>query len=146
MLTLLAAAALATASPDCAARVAEAQPAIDHANGDWLRAMRAGDAAAIAAAYAEDGVFVLADGRAVHGRAAVQALYAASAGAGAAIVGGGIESLGVACGDGDLLYEWGHGRVRTRGPDGAEATRAAPYLTVWRKVGGDWKIVRNLAF
>jgi uncharacterized protein (TIGR02246 family) len=145
MLTLFAAAAVATADPACAARVAEAQPAIDHANHDWLRAMKAGDAAAIAAAYAEDGLFVLPDGQVLRGRAAVQAFYAA-AGKRSALAGGGISTLGLACADRDLVHEWGEGEVRTVGDDGAEEVRRASYLTVWRKVDGAWRIVRNLAF
>jgi len=146
MLTLLAAAAVATADPACAARIAEAQPAIDHANHDWLRAMKAGDAAAIAAAYAEDGLFVLPDGEVLRGRAAVQAFYAAAAGRRSAPTGGGISTLGLACAGRDLIHEWGEGEVRTLGDDGAEQVRRASYLTVWRKVGGAWRIVRNLAF
>lgn len=139
---LLFAAALAAATPECSAQVAEAQPAIDHANNDWLRAMNAGDAKAIAAAYADDGLFLLPDGKVLVGRTAVEAFYAGRDTAGTPIEGG-ITSLGVACGEGGLLYEWGEGEVRAQGSD---VRRVAPYLTVWRKVGGQWKIVRNLAF
>jgi uncharacterized protein (TIGR02246 family) len=146
MLTLLAAAVIAAATPACEARIAEARPTIDHANHDWLRAMKAGDAAAIAKPYAEDGLFVLPDGEVIRGRAAVEALYAAGSGNRAALVGGGVKTLGLACAGQDLIHEWGEGEVRTRGDDGAERVRKASYLTVWRKIGGDWRIVRNLAF
>jgi len=145
MIPLILAAAVATASPSCAAQVADAKPAIDHANSDWVRALKAGDAAAIAAAYADDGVFVLQDGTAVKGRAAIEQLYARSNAARGAILGGGIETRGAACAGG-LVYEWGEGRLTTRGADGAERTSGGPYLTVWKRVDGAWKIVRNLAF
>ena len=141
---LIAAVALSVATPECAARVADARPAIEHANGDLLRAMNAGDAAAIAAPYADDGLFVLPDGEILRGRAAVEAFYAAHEGR--TPISGGITTQGVACGDDGMLYEWGEGEIRTLRPDGAEARRVSSYLTVWRKVGADWKIVRNLAF
>ncbi|MGA0606172.1 SgcJ/EcaC family oxidoreductase [Phenylobacterium sp. VNQ135] len=141
-IALLLAAVLAAATPECSAQVSEARAAIDHANDDWLRAMNAGDAAAIAAAYADDGLFLLPDGEVLKGRAAVEGFYAARNTAGTPIEGG-ITSLGVACGEDGLLYEWGWGEVRVQG---SEVRRTAPYLTVWRKVGGQWKIVRNLAF
>jgi uncharacterized protein (TIGR02246 family) len=143
---LILAAAAATAQPDCAALIAEARPAIDHANDDWVRALKAGDAAAIAEAYAEDGLFVLPDGTMVKGRAAVQQLYAGQAKAAAAIVGGGIASERTVCGGDGLLYEWGQGRLRLKAADGREVERGGPYLTVWKRIGGGWKIVRNLAF
>ncbi|MFN4176946.1 YybH family protein [Phenylobacterium sp.] len=141
---LLLAAVVAAASPECAALAEDARPAIDHANGDWLRAMQAGDAASIAAAYAADGVFVLGDGTVAKGPAEVQAVFAGVPSA--SIAGGGIYSQGLACGDGGLVYEWGLGEIVARGPDGRETRRAAPYLTVWKKLDGGWKIIRNLGF
>jgi uncharacterized protein (TIGR02246 family) len=145
LLTIVALAAALT-QPGCAALKASARPTIDHANGDWVRALKAGDAAAIAAAYADDGLFVQPDGSVVVGRDKVRDLYAASAGRRASIVDGGIQTQGLSCGGSDLLYEWGRGWLRVRGTDGAPVERGGPYLTVWKRVGGDWKIVRNLAF
>jgi uncharacterized protein (TIGR02246 family) len=143
--SLLFAAAVAASSPDCAARIAAARPAIEHANGDWIRAMKAHDAPAIAAAYADDGLFVMSDGTTIKGRAAVEALYAKSSSA-AVVTGGGIQTLGTACGGDGLVYEWGEGVLRARGADGQEHTKGGPYLTVWKDVGGQWRIVRNLTF
>lgn len=143
---LILAAAIAAADPRCSALVAEAHPTIEHANSDWVRALKAGDAAAIAEAYAEDGVFVLPDGTTVKGRAAVQQLYAGQAKAAASILGGGIETKGVACSADGLIYEWGEGGLRLKGADGGETRRGGPYLTVWKRIDGRWRIVRNLAF
>jgi ketosteroid isomerase-like protein len=145
--SLLFAASVAAAPPDCPSLIASAWPYIEHANGDWVRAMKARDAAAIAAAYADDGVFVLADGTEVKGRAAVQALYEkASAAATASITGGGIAPDETACNSQGLIYEWGDAELDLKGPDGGEHARGGPYLTVWKQVGHEWKIVRNLAF
>jgi uncharacterized protein (TIGR02246 family) len=139
------AAAVATAQPSCEALTRAARPAIEHANADWVRAMQAGDAAAIAAAYADDGLFVLPDGAVAKGRAAVEALYARGRANAARIVGGGIESQGTACGDGGLIFEWGRGALRVRGADGRETEQGGAYLTVWKEIGGGWKIVRNMS-
>jgi uncharacterized protein (TIGR02246 family) len=145
LLTALLAAAVAVAEPQCAALKAAAAPAIDEANADWFRAMKAGDAEGLAAAYADDGVFVGPDGAVVKGRAAVRDLYAARKG-GAALLAGGIESRGRTCGGDGLVYEWGGGWVRYRAADGQDATRGGPYLTVWKEIGGRWRIIRNMAF
>jgi uncharacterized protein (TIGR02246 family) len=145
LLATVFAAAVALTPPQCAALRAAAAPAIDEANADWFRALKAGDAEALAAAYADDGVFIGPDGVAVTGRAAVRDLYAARKGGGA-LLAGGIESQGRACGGEGLVYEWGRGWLRMRGADGQAVTRGGPYLTVWKEIGGRWRIVRNMAF
>lgn len=141
------AAAVLAAQPSCAALKAASKPAIEQANSQFIRQLQAGDAEAIASAYADDGVLLGPDGAAIKGRAAVRDLYAASAPRRASIVGGGIHTEGTACGSGGLVYEWGTGTIQSRGPDGKVASRGGPYLTVWRAGSdGTWKIVRNLAF
>jgi uncharacterized protein (TIGR02246 family) len=143
---LLAAATSAAPMPVCAALEAAARPTIAEANGDWVRAMKAGDAAALARGYAEDGVFVQGDGSVTRGRTAIQALYAARAKGAAAIVRGELHSRGMACSGTGLVYEWGDGALAIKGPDGQVTTRGGPYLTVWKRIDGAWKIIRNLAF
>ncbi|HEY9218254.1 MAG TPA: DUF4440 domain-containing protein [Phenylobacterium sp.] len=138
--------AAALSQSDCEAMKAAALPAIEHANGDFVRALKAREPEAIAAAYADDGLFVMPDGKVLVGRAAVRDLYAASSARSAAIQDGGIESQGLVCGASGQLYEWGRGWLRVRGPDGKDVERGGPYLTVWKQVGGQWKITRNLAF
>ena len=137
--------AAAVAAADCEAMKAEALPAIERANQGWIPALQAHDGAAIAAAYAEDGVFVEPDGAMLAGRRAVADFYASTSKT-VTVTGGGIDSQGLACGARGLLYEWGEGRLKLRGKDGREVERGGPYLTVWKRIGPDWKIVRNLAF
>jgi uncharacterized protein (TIGR02246 family) len=139
-------AAVAQAEPACAELIAAARPTIAHANADWIRALKAGDAAALAADYADGGLFVTPDGAVIRGRAAVQALYASRAAGAARIVGGAITSRGMACGGDGLVYEWGTGALTESGPDGQPVTHSGPYLTVWKHIGDEWKIVRNLTF
>lgn len=126
------------ATPDAGLRAA-----VRAANAEWATAMKTGDAAVIAAPYADDAVFVLVDGTTLHGRAAIEAMYR-----------DGFAKAGVASTtciaskrldrDGDLAVETGDadvGVVR----DGRPVSRHGRYLTVWQaQADGHWKIVRNL--
>jgi uncharacterized protein (TIGR02246 family) len=147
MLTsVLLAAAVATAQPDCAALLRSAHPTIAAANADWVRAMKAADVDAIVDAYAEDALFVLADGTPVRGRAAIRDLYAGRAKAASGIEGGWIKSLGTSCAGDGLVVEWGRAALTVRSAGGRTTERGGAYLTVWKELGGAWKIVRNLTF
>ena len=136
------------AARDAAARdLAEARPFIEKANTDWLPAMKAKDAEALAAAYAEDGVFVLSDGRQIVGRAAITDFYRQRVASLAQVLDGGIHHDGQTWVRDGLVYEWGHGGSTTIDKAGKRATGGGPYLTVWkRQPGGGWAIVRNLVF
>jgi uncharacterized protein (TIGR02246 family) len=125
----------------------DAVRAIEQANAEWLPAIKAGDAARIAAPYAENGVFVLPDGSIIKGRQAVEAMYARRSASRSQIVDGGITSCGrLASAPGQVL-EWGYGRATARAADGATKTSGGPYVTWWRKAAdGTWRIERNLAF
>lgn len=139
--------AAAVAAPNCKALEASARPAIKRANTPFIKQLQAGDAEAIASAYADDGVFMGPDGAVVKGRAAVRELYAGAKTVAASVVGGGIHTDGMACSSDGMVYEWGTGTIETRGPNGKVSSRAGPYLTVWkRQSDGAWKITRNLSF
>ncbi|MBS0363571.1 MAG: SgcJ/EcaC family oxidoreductase [Proteobacteria bacterium] len=140
---------LAMAAPnDLAAKdLAEARPAIDKANAEWLPAMKAKDAEALAAAYAEDGVFVLPDGREIVGKAAIADFYRGRVAGLAQVLGGGIHHDGMTRARDGLIYEWGHGGATTIDQAGKPTTTNGPYLTVWKRgADGRWAIVRNLVF
>jgi uncharacterized protein (TIGR02246 family) len=139
---LATAAAVAPADP-----VASATPAIDRANAAWLADIRSGNADGLAQAYADDGLFVLPDGRTIQGKTAIRAFYAARAAAKDSIVGGELHSLGRSAVRPDLVLEWGEGSLRVRADDGSIGTRGGPYVTLWqRQSDGVWRIVRNLVF
>lgn len=133
---------------DTAAVLASARPEIEAANDAWLAGLRRRDATAIAAAYADSGLFVGPDGTVTRGRAAVERMYAARFLRLREITGGGLEQDGMTAVSDDRVYEWGHGWLEM-----APATAGAPparsggaYLTVWQREGdGHWRIVRNLA-
>ena len=105
--------------------------------------MKTGDAAVIAAPYADHAVFVGVDGACVQGRNEIEKLYRV-----------GFERTGFASStkivtkelvrDGDLAYESGYGEVGLM-REGKETVRGGRYLTVWqRQADGGWKILRNI--
>ena len=133
----------AVQSPDPVTVIASARNAIDAANSDWVPAMERGDAAAVAAAYAADGVLVTSKGEAIRGRAAVAARYRAELMQMGRVIGGGLVQEGVTV-SGGLIYEWGHGWLAFR-KEGKRQVSSGPYFTVWRRdPDGSWKILRNL--
>ena len=126
--------------------LADATPAIERANRDWLPAMRDHDAARIAEPYAGDGVFVLANGKTIQGRDAIRAYYASGFADIGAPVSGGIQHLGQAAAGPGQVYEWGRGILDYRDRAGRPMHHEGLYLTVWRKTADGWRIVRNLVF
>lgn len=137
-------AATHAATSDPVAIIASAQHEIEEANTGWLPAMERGDAAAVAAAYAADGVLITSKGEAVRGRSAVAARYRAEITQLGQVIGGGIVQEGVTVSNG-LIYEWGHGWLAFRQKGGKRKVSSGPYFTVWRRgPDGKWAIIRNL--
>lgn len=137
------ASAMEALAADPVTLIASARQAIESANARWLPAMERGDAAAVAADYADDGVLVTAKGEAVRGRSAIAALYQAEFAKIGKVVGGGLVQEGVTV-SGGLVYEWGHGWIAFQ-KNGERRTSSGPYFTVWRRgPKGHWRIARNL--
>jgi len=142
-------AALLQASPSAAPPPpvpADARAAIARANDDWLGAMQRQDAKAMVEPYAEDGVFVLATGTAVTGRAAIEQLMRERFRTGGRIVSGRLHQDDLVTA-GSMIYEWGHAELEVARPPGQGPTRSiGRYLTVWKRDGaGNWRIIRNLS-
>lgn len=137
-------AAGATGPAEAERMIAEAKPAIEAANHDWLPAIERQDAKALAAPYAENGIFLTATGESIVGRTAIERLYqdrfAKSRVVDADLIQDGLTAQGA------LIYEWGHARIESE-QGGTRATRTAAYLTVWQRgQDGVWRIIRNLTF
>jgi uncharacterized protein (TIGR02246 family) len=127
--------------------LAAARHAIDKANADWIGAMKAKDAARLAAPYAEDGVFVLANGHAIVGHAAIVDFYRKRLAGLAQVLDGGIHHDGMTRGAEGVIYEWGHGGATTVDRAGHRRATDGPFLTIWRRdATGRWAIIRNLVF
>ena len=145
MLSLLAAARIASAQAAIGDIPPVARQTIAAANAEWLTAMKRGDASTIVAPYADDGVFVTAGGDVFRGRAAIEKLMrdrvaASGVPTSGAIVQDGITRAGTA------IYEWGHGALVYRKSGSAPTTAVGFYLTVWAADStGRWRITRNLS-
>jgi len=108
-------------------------PELDRVLRDYERAWRAGDAAALAALFAEDG-FVLQGGRApVRGRQAIRTAYTGQGGAGLRL-----RALSYAVADtvGYIIGAYGYGE--TAGDQGKFT------LTLRRPPGGAWLIFSDM--
>jgi len=134
---------------DTAAILASARADIDAANAAWLPGLQRRDARAIAAAYADSGLFIANDGTVTRGREAVTRMYAARFPRLRPIRGGGVVQDGLTVLGPARIAEWGHAWLDLE----PERTGAVPvrsggaYLTIWqREADGHWRIVRNLAF
>lgn len=134
---------------DTAAILATARPEIEAANAAWLPGLKSHDAASVAAAYADSGLFILPDGSVIRGRAAVAAMYTARFQRQRPIRAGGIVQDGISVAGAALVFEWGHGWVEMepQAAGGPPVRSGGTYLTVWqRSADGHWRIVRNLSF
>ncbi len=123
----------------------DARATIAAANADWLPALKAGDAAKIAAPYADDGIFVSATGATVKGRDAIARLYVDRIAQMGKILSGELLQDGITR-QGSLIYEWGHATLQVAREGGTPAQSGGRYLTVWQQNrAGRWEIVRNLS-
>ena len=123
----------------------DARATIEAANADWIPALKRHDADAIAAAYADDGVFVTATGDVFRGRAAVAQLMHDRFATMGAVVSGSLVQDGVSR-QGSLIYEWGHADLELARAGAAPQHSRGRYLTVWQQgPAGRWQIIRNLS-
>ena len=138
------AAATYASSPDPVTLIASARQAIEAANTGWLPALKRGDADAVAADYAPDGILITSKGVSVRGRSAIAASYRAEISQLGRVTDGGLVQEGVTV-SGGLIYEWGHGWLAFTQKDGKRKKSSGLYFTVWKRgPDGHWAIIRNL--
>jgi len=125
--------------------IAEAAPFIDKANSEWGKAIAVGDVETIVAPYADDGVFILPDGKTVEGKAAIRQMYSARPKR-AQIISASATSDGRVAAGPDDVYEWGSASATLKTDKGVEQRTLGRFLTVWHRQGDKWVISRNLAF
>jgi len=134
-------------SIDSAAVLASAHPDIDAANRAWVPGLRQRNAALLASAYADSGLFIAPNGAVIRGRAAIARMYEARFPGLRTIRQGAVMQDGLVVVSADCVYEWGHAWLEQEGstPGGPPVRDEGPYLTVWqRQSDGHWRIVRNL--
>ena len=136
------AALVACAKPAPVVDVAADEAVVRTINPAWFKAYAAGDAAAIAALYADDAVVSAPGSAAWRGRTAIQEAFAkdiaGSVAAGISFNSGTSPEFGVS---GDVAWEWNTFHLT----DKAGATvDTGKYVTVYARRNGKWQIVRDI--
>ena len=117
--------------------------AVEKANSEFVVAMKTGDAATIAAPYAENASFIMIDGACVQGRTEIEKMYRDRFARSGVARSTKINSKKLVV-DNDLAYESGSGEIGVL-RDGRLSIVGGRFLTVWqRQANGDWKILRNI--
>ena len=112
--------------------------AIDRVNAQFVEAFKAGDAAAIAAMYAETAKMLPPDATEVAGREAIQKLWQSWLDDGLKDLT--LESTAVEA-SGDLAYEIGDFSLQVPAENDTMATATGNYLVVWKRAAdGDWQL------
>lgn len=131
------------ATADVSEKASGANPAASgELRAQWVAAAERDDAAAVAAMYAEDAVFLGNDGTAYNGRAAIETALAESfkTGSGLTVTEETTETAG------DVVYATGQWRQQVATPDGKTVDAEGRYLVVSRlQQDGTWKIVRHVS-
>jgi ketosteroid isomerase-like protein len=119
------------------ARADGAREGIDAGNRAFVTAFLRGDARAISLLYAEDAQVIAPGAPVAKGRAAIAAAWQKTIDSGVRDVK--LETEDVAS-SGDVAGETG--RVRIVGKDGSVSQ--ARYVVVWKRVGSEWKLFRDI--
>ena len=132
-----------TAVPNASEALADVRRAIDKGNAQWSESWAKGDAARVAAIFADDGVQLTGNGKifkgpqqiSEHQRAAMQS------------VDPGVKvtvATGTVWLDGDTAYETGKYKYEYK-EKGKPATDEGRYVTIWkRQKDGSWKLAMDM--
>ncbi|MGC2199122.1 MAG: SgcJ/EcaC family oxidoreductase [Stellaceae bacterium] len=122
-----------------ASALAQEKAAIQKLNDAWTAAFNKGDAAAVAAMYAEDAYVLPPGADMVKGRAAIEGFWrqAAQQMGDAKLTAVDVLALGP-----DAAREIGTVTLKTKAQPPQEI--AGKYVVVWRKIGGDWKLATDI--
>jgi uncharacterized protein (TIGR02246 family) len=134
---LLAAAALATVGAGCggAAPPAADKAAADELTASWVKAVDAGDAAAVAELYTEDAESLPPGGPAITGRNAIEAYWRDDFGSGGIVT---RLTPRASIAQADLLHVNGTYEVAAKGS--AASLASGQYQQLWKRVDGQWKV------
>jgi len=119
--------------------MAQQKPSIQKANEEWMAAFNKGDAAGVAALYSEDAYILPNGAELAKGRRAIEAYFKKS-----------VQHLGDAKLKTVDLQSLGPGSARevgtfnfkTKGDSSQEVV--GKYVAVWRKMGGQWKLITDI--
>lgn len=108
----------------------------------WLQLVKAKDAPAIAALYAEDGAVMPPNEPLSEGRAAIQQTWASIMQTPGFALTFAPKQIVVSA-SGDMALDRGTYSL-TVAPKGTAQTDTGKYVVVWRKIGGEWKAAADI--
>jgi uncharacterized protein (TIGR02246 family) len=136
--SLLVVSCLAVAPASSAIAQDGARAAIEAANKRFSAALAKGDAAAVAALYTADAELLPPGAPVVKGQAGIQQFWKGA-------VDSGLKHLTLASREvqthGDTAHEIG---TATMKDDAGAVTGTGKYVVIWKRVGGDWKLHRDI--
>jgi uncharacterized protein (TIGR02246 family) len=115
---------------------------IEQRNQEFVAAFNRGDAAGVAAGYAEDAKVLPPGGAMVSGRQAIQQFWQG-------VMGMGVREVDLqtqeAQANGDLAYEIGSATLKIQPEGGSATTDTVKYVVVWkRQPGGTWQLAVDI--
>jgi uncharacterized protein (TIGR02246 family) len=122
-----------------ASALAQEKAAIQKLNDAWTAAFNKGDAAAVAAMYAEDAYVLPPGADMVKGRAAIEGFWRQAA---QQMGDAKLRTVDVLALGPDAAREIGTVALKTKAQPSQEI--AGKYAVVWRKIGGDWKLATDI--
>jgi uncharacterized protein (TIGR02246 family) len=122
-----------------ATALAQDKTAIQKLNDAWTAAFNKGDAAGVAAMYAEDAYVLPPGSDIVKGRAAIEAFWRQAA---QQLGDAKLTTLDVLPLGPDAAREIGTVTLKTKGQPPQEVV--GKYAVVWRKIGGEWKLATDI--
>lgn len=110
---------------------------ITAANRRFMSLFGQSDIAGVAQCYTEDAIFLLPHMNEIKGRAAIEAVFKVSAGLGHALQ---FDTLELEGNENSALEIGQYKRTDSAG----EMLDKGKYMVVWKRVGADWKIHRDM--
>jgi uncharacterized protein (TIGR02246 family) len=114
---------------------------VEKTNRDFIAAFNAHDAARIGRLYASDAAVFPPGAERASGRAAIQKFWQG-------MIDAGITNVSVqtreAQSSGNLGYEVGQFALDAPGKDGQRAHVTGKYVVVWKRIGGTWRLYRDI--
>src|ERR1700704_606439 len=133
-------------SPARHADLAADEKAIRELAAKWQKALRARDPVTQAEMFAPDGMSYHGGQEPLVGPAAILAWESKSASDHPkAVITSKTNEIRIAA-SGDLAVQSGEGRITSMGANGEDhSVRTQRFVTVWRKVNGEWKVAHDIA-
>jgi uncharacterized protein (TIGR02246 family) len=111
-------------------KMAQGRAEVDEANRRFMEAFERGDAASLAALYAEDAVALPPDAPMISGRAEIEKFWQGLMAAGARGIN--LVTLRLA-GSGDVLHEVGRATITIQPEGGETSTQTVKYVVIWER-------------